>query len=66
MTNNVLASLKQHANESAIDEVLGAVVVNEELLDHVSGGLMGWGYMPTVSGECTGGNVRCDFWNWFN
>ncbi len=63
--NNILASLKT-ADEVAVNDVVGMVVLNDELLNQVSGGLMySGGYFCSISAECNGGS-RCDRWSdWF-
>jgi len=53
MMNNksVLSALKD--SEEQAEEVVGMVVVNDELLQNVSGGLRN-GYFYTISAECWG------------
>lgn len=64
MNNNILASLKQSAaDESAVNDVVGIVMVNEELLNQVSGAISA-GFYYSISGECQRG-FRCDVYNWF-
>jgi hypothetical protein len=47
----VLGALK--ASEAQADEVVGMVVVNDELLQQVSGGI-GYGYFRSISADCWG------------
>jgi len=56
MMNNesVLGALK--ASEEQADEVVGMVVVNDELLQQVSGGGYYWGRVFSLSAECMGFN----------
>ncbi len=62
--NHILASLQQNtADDAAVNDVLGMVVLNDELLNQVSGGVQfSGGFFCSVSAECMGG-YRCDFWN---
>lgn len=50
-SKSVLSALKD--SEERTEEVIGMVVMNEELLQQVSGGI-GYGYIHTVSAECWG------------
>jgi len=53
MTSNksVLGALKD--SEEQVEEIVGMVVMNDELLQQVSGGIPN-GYINTVSAECWG------------
>ena len=55
---NILGALKQSEQDQAtMNEIVGMVEVNEDLLHQVSGGAA-WssGYICTISGECNGGS----------
>jgi hypothetical protein len=50
--NQILASLNKF-DDAAVNEVVGMVVLDEELLNHVSGGLID--RSSTLSGWCMSG-----------
>jgi hypothetical protein len=55
---NILNAMKKsEQNQEAMNEVVGMVTINEELLNQVSGGVQAFssGYICTISGECNGG-----------
>lgn len=57
MSKNILSAMQaMEQDQAAMDQAVGMVVINEELLHQVSGGLA-WssGYICTISGECNGG-----------
>jgi hypothetical protein len=51
--NSILNALKGNEDQTAMDEKIGMVVVNEELLQQVSGGYY-WGRYYSLSAECMG------------
>lgn len=55
---NILNAMKKNEqNQEAMNEAVGIVTINEELLNQISGGLQAYssGYFCTISGECNGG-----------
>lgn len=51
--NSILNALKSNDDQTAMDEQIGMVVVNEELLQQVSGGAW-YGRYFSLSAECMG------------
>lgn len=57
-TNKILEALKQADGAQSITDVAGQVVVDENMLRQVGGGVareFSSGYFCTISGECWGG-----------
>jgi len=59
--NSILDALKSNQDQSAMDEQIGMVVVNEELLQQVSGGAW-YGRYLSLSAECMGFNCSTRIW----
>lgn len=58
-TNKILSAWKQSESETSISQVAGQVIVDENLLRQVGGGMgqnneFSSGYFCTISGECWG------------
>ena len=66
--NDILTKLNEEAHdEAAVTEVVGMVVLNDELLNQVSGGLAhSSGAICTISAECNGGSSCAPHWPWQN
>lgn len=59
--NSVLNALKSNDDQTAMDEQIGMVVVNEELLQQVSGGAW-YGQYYSISAECMGFSCSGRIW----
>lgn len=59
--NSILNALKSSEDQAAVDEQIGMVVVNEELLQQVSGGAW-YGQYFSLSAECMGFSCSGRIW----
>ena len=61
--SDILKALKNREHDAdALNEIIGPVVVKNEFLHQVSGGLAySSGWICTVSAECAGG-ISCRIW----
>ena len=58
---SILSALKDNEDQTAMDETIGMVVVNEELLQQVSGAYS-WGRYYSLSAECMGFSCGGTLW----